>query len=330
MSDDDAFLRAILVNPDDETCRLVYADWLEERGDGRGPFLRLEGAPESISYVAWLQKNGSIDYYLQNFPEVRREAEELAAKQLLSKQRDEMSADMDRGWLAFMNTLGRPFRPFFFFNNHGNPRECHAEELPFTERIGTRGLAVTFESAFRDERSWDAGLMHDLSFLCQLELTECAYGAASCPIHPFVCEVPTEQRPLTGTEVLRALKSSNFCSRHISNLDATNVPFPGYHPGDGTGVQNDEIHNDFANQYIFPKEDEETQERIDDNDGTHGLVKRAVVGGQLWYVVRHTVPQPQDEFLFSNYVILFAVGLSLLGNRLIGVVTHQVCHNLCD
>jgi uncharacterized protein (TIGR02996 family) len=44
MSDDLAFLRALLASPDDNTLRLVYADWLEERDDPRATFLRLEVA----------------------------------------------------------------------------------------------------------------------------------------------------------------------------------------------------------------------------------------------------------------------------------------------
>jgi uncharacterized protein (TIGR02996 family) len=32
MTDEDAFIRAIQADPDDTTTRLVYADWLEERG----------------------------------------------------------------------------------------------------------------------------------------------------------------------------------------------------------------------------------------------------------------------------------------------------------
>jgi uncharacterized protein (TIGR02996 family) len=42
MDDDRPFLRAILADPDDAALRLVYADWLEERGDERAEFLRLE------------------------------------------------------------------------------------------------------------------------------------------------------------------------------------------------------------------------------------------------------------------------------------------------
>jgi len=41
MSDADALLRAILAAPDDDAPRLVYADWLEEHGDGaRATFIR--------------------------------------------------------------------------------------------------------------------------------------------------------------------------------------------------------------------------------------------------------------------------------------------------
>jgi uncharacterized protein (TIGR02996 family) len=42
MPDDEAFLRAIRADPRDEAPWLIYADWLEERGDVRGEFLRIE------------------------------------------------------------------------------------------------------------------------------------------------------------------------------------------------------------------------------------------------------------------------------------------------
>jgi uncharacterized protein (TIGR02996 family) len=44
MNDNDAFLQAILENPDDDPLRLIYADWLEERGDPRGEFIRVQMA----------------------------------------------------------------------------------------------------------------------------------------------------------------------------------------------------------------------------------------------------------------------------------------------
>jgi uncharacterized protein (TIGR02996 family) len=42
MSHEPGFLRAIIQNPDDDTPRLIYADWLEERGDPRGEFIRVQ------------------------------------------------------------------------------------------------------------------------------------------------------------------------------------------------------------------------------------------------------------------------------------------------
>jgi uncharacterized protein (TIGR02996 family) len=42
MTHDDAFLQDILANPEDDTPRLIYADWLEERGDPRGEFIRVQ------------------------------------------------------------------------------------------------------------------------------------------------------------------------------------------------------------------------------------------------------------------------------------------------
>jgi uncharacterized protein (TIGR02996 family) len=41
-SDDAALLRAVLANPADDAPRLVYADWLDERGDPRGEYLRAD------------------------------------------------------------------------------------------------------------------------------------------------------------------------------------------------------------------------------------------------------------------------------------------------
>lgn len=42
MNDERTFLSAISTNPTDWTTRLVYADWLEERGDVRSEFVRLQ------------------------------------------------------------------------------------------------------------------------------------------------------------------------------------------------------------------------------------------------------------------------------------------------
>jgi formylglycine-generating enzyme len=41
MNDETAFLQAMQEHPDDTALRLVFADWLEERGDSRGELIRL-------------------------------------------------------------------------------------------------------------------------------------------------------------------------------------------------------------------------------------------------------------------------------------------------
>jgi uncharacterized protein (TIGR02996 family) len=51
---DDPFLHAIIENPGDDTLRLVYADWLEERGDPRAPFVRAH--PEIYQFIAALKR----------------------------------------------------------------------------------------------------------------------------------------------------------------------------------------------------------------------------------------------------------------------------------
>src|SRR5262249_8956067 len=39
---DEAFLHDILEHPDDDTVRLIYADWLTEYGDPRGEFIQVQ------------------------------------------------------------------------------------------------------------------------------------------------------------------------------------------------------------------------------------------------------------------------------------------------
>ena len=38
MTPDEAFMQAIIESPDDDSLRLIYADYLDERGDPRGEF----------------------------------------------------------------------------------------------------------------------------------------------------------------------------------------------------------------------------------------------------------------------------------------------------
>lgn len=42
MNEDEAFIRVVVDSPGDDTPRLVYADWLDDQSDPRGPYLRAE------------------------------------------------------------------------------------------------------------------------------------------------------------------------------------------------------------------------------------------------------------------------------------------------
>jgi len=46
---DEDFLAAIRARPSDDTARLIYADWLEERGDSRAEYLRIDIALARLS-----------------------------------------------------------------------------------------------------------------------------------------------------------------------------------------------------------------------------------------------------------------------------------------
>jgi uncharacterized protein (TIGR02996 family) len=50
MTQDEAFLQAIIENPDDESLRLVYADYLDEQCDQRGEFIRVQCALAGLAY----------------------------------------------------------------------------------------------------------------------------------------------------------------------------------------------------------------------------------------------------------------------------------------
>jgi uncharacterized protein (TIGR02996 family) len=62
---DEAFIRAIAADPENDAPRLIYADWLEERGDARGEYLRLE------CYLATLaQDDPQFDQVVVRFREL--------------------------------------------------------------------------------------------------------------------------------------------------------------------------------------------------------------------------------------------------------------------
>lgn len=79
--EEEAFLAALLENPTDNLTRLVYADWLDERDDPRGPYLRV--------LVDWLTSRKLVD-------------EDLFARE------EELRVGLSQAWLARIR--GMPVR----------------------------------------------------------------------------------------------------------------------------------------------------------------------------------------------------------------------------
>jgi uncharacterized protein (TIGR02996 family) len=74
---DDTFVEAIRAAPDDHALRLVYADWLEERGDARGQLLRIVHEMSQTAICS-------------------------AQYRKLRHRRDRLAQSCDPGWLKFM------------------------------------------------------------------------------------------------------------------------------------------------------------------------------------------------------------------------------------
>jgi uncharacterized protein (TIGR02996 family) len=83
MSEEDAFLHAVRASPADTDLRTVYADWLDEHGDPRGEYLRLECELASRSETSPSRSNEA---------QIRR----------LRKRLFKLRPTMDNDWLAQM------------------------------------------------------------------------------------------------------------------------------------------------------------------------------------------------------------------------------------
>jgi uncharacterized protein (TIGR02996 family) len=84
MSEEDGFIRAILAAPNDPVPRLIYSDWLEERGDVRAEYLRVLCAVDALA-----------------------PADETSDTMLL--RLEAIQETIDPCWIALMNR-GRPAR----------------------------------------------------------------------------------------------------------------------------------------------------------------------------------------------------------------------------
>jgi uncharacterized protein (TIGR02996 family) len=162
-SHEKGFLDAIFDDPEDNSLRLIYADWLEERGHYRGELIRVHIALLDDSRPDWRQlqrraielENRHIDTVCVSTPELR---------ELL--HRYPTSITWDRGFfgnvnLAFTSTTEIPdnFSVVGNFYLAGNPLSAPPDSL----RVGGNlDLAITTLTALPD--NLNVGGYLDLSF----------------------------------------------------------------------------------------------------------------------------------------------------------------------
>lgn len=212
-----------------------------------------------------------------------------------------------------------------------------AEYYPLDEELILHDMAEGQIASFASQKAKLSNHCDDYAFLTSLPARNVYYGAADAAIYPFIYfpDNPLQALP-RAREVLKFLAASCFESEHIHDLDVVTLPWSGYQPHS----KNDEIHNDAEEQYLFvhsldrmPEDELEDLEAfgMEDQQASrdyHQKLRNAVIDEQLYYVAVHS--KACKEYQLSQYVILFAVGVSCLTGNLLGVVGHQVCHNLCD
>jgi uncharacterized protein (TIGR02996 family) len=171
LNDDIAFQRAILANPADTTLKLVYADWLQERGDPRAEYVRLQLALGPVR--VW---EGPGLWWKETEP--------------LRK----LAVELDPGWIALMESLAQPFEPI--------PFAYPESHYPFEQRIGRRGRAASFETQYRSVDDWSEGLLADLAFLTSMDWGQTGHDYGGYSALSFLCELPADgAAPPTPDEI---------------------------------------------------------------------------------------------------------------------------------
>ena len=142
MSERDAFLRAICETPDDDTPRLVFADWLQENGDEpRAEFIRLQ-------------------IELERMPDGKKKLKKQGReKEVLDAHRDKWA---------------KPLKPFFADYYGGKYAHFYAPPVAFrrgfvetiamdVETFGDRGSEVFSLAPIRELRIQDAQALDELA-----------------------------------------------------------------------------------------------------------------------------------------------------------------------
>jgi uncharacterized protein (TIGR02996 family) len=192
VTEDEAFIRGIVDSPGDDTPRLVYADWLDDRADPRGPYLRAEAetvrrwreaGPNPIGRL-----NDDIAGFKQGVDRMSRLTTGLDPVWVARVSRAPFGAccdhvrfsdpgeprpaltpaDLDWVEKRFELTLPADYRAFLLNYNGGNPEPGHFRIPGRPYEPGYYELATNFPSVFAakdPEIDWECDLVWRLIHL---------------------------------------------------------------------------------------------------------------------------------------------------------------------
>jgi uncharacterized protein (TIGR02996 family) len=167
---DEGFLRAIAESPNDNVRRLIYADWLEERGDERGEFLRL-----AVSVTMTDSNDASTTARLARFQELRSQmpVDWLRATCAMLVEDDVREAvfrsELDPVWLARTRFLqierGQDPSPYLLSRFLDLPISVKPVSVAQTDEGPAGGLI--------DPASKEIGLLHRIDAVSWIERDRC-------------------------------------------------------------------------------------------------------------------------------------------------------------
>src|SRR4051812_30924932 len=166
MSDAAAFLRAILAAPDDDLPRLVYADYLDERDDPRGQFIRLQIAIAAIADEP-RSESGVFDTCR---PTARDPGDEVRLADLRAEESSFLAA-FGPEWLALLGTGATGLR---FWRGVLDTVRCRAET--FVAEAGRWAESMAVRRLSLDGIAEHADALAACPFLASVRAIEFAWG----------------------------------------------------------------------------------------------------------------------------------------------------------
>jgi uncharacterized protein (TIGR02996 family) len=182
MDDEPAFERAMLAAPDDDSLRLVFAEWLDRRGDRRGEFIH---AWFSLRDAARTFQSALTYWANKEHPKDVKFADDFYDFYAAVFTYQQVACAVDRDWLCRLGAV----RPWVNLN---------VGLLIATYLVWDYGFdwqAVTAQGSISLERAW--------LFRYETAVTPCRQEGSDCPgwylVHKFLgrCREVDSREPLS-------------------------------------------------------------------------------------------------------------------------------------